>query len=113
VARLQAWGVSGHGCVEPVVRWASFPACVGFEVGAMHGRGAQISESRRDRLPWAAVALDGAVAFTPIRRLAIVVGVGIHVPVVRPRFSIDGLGRVHEPAPVTGSVRGGLEFRFP
>jgi hypothetical protein len=35
------------------------------------------------------------------------------LPVLRPSFVVDGIGVVHEAAPVAASGQLGLEFRFP
>lgn len=86
--------------------------CVGVEAGAAFGRGVGLSSPTDAAAPW--VALDGALraSWVPWPFLAFLLEVQALVPVVRPVFTVAGLGVLARPEPVGGALRLGLELRF-
>jgi len=85
----------------------------GLEAGAVLGTGLGISDPRSNAAPWVAVEAAARVAWTPLRDLALFLEIEALVPVVRPVFSVAGLGVLYRPEPIDGAVRIGVEVRTP
>jgi hypothetical protein len=109
---VQAWTVSPRVCPLGTVKSIEIFGCIGPELGAMRADPVRISHPRTQRVPWITTAASVGVRWVPVPRVAVGVAVEGWVGIVRPRFSIDGLGVVHT-ARVAG-VRGtiDLEVRF-
>ncbi|MBL4684635.1 MAG: hypothetical protein JKY37_08615 [Nannocystaceae bacterium] len=105
----------GHlrGCGRLGVRKFEFPLCTGVELGALRGKGVGLGTSREDRVLWAGLLLDGGLAWSPVRWIALRALAGIVVPVAKYRFRISGVDDVHVAAPVGLRVGIGAEARFP
>lgn len=86
--------------------------CLGVEAGAAFGRGVGLSSPTDAAAPW--VALEGALRtfWVPWPFLAFLLELQALVPVVRPVFTVAGLGVLARPEPVGGALRLGLELRF-
>ncbi|MCA9706129.1 MAG: hypothetical protein KDK70_09800, partial [Myxococcales bacterium] len=106
LGHLRGCGRLGRGSLE-------VPLCAGLELGALRGQGVGIDVPREDRLPWVAVGADAGLAWSPVRRFALLARVGAAVPLLRQSFEINGLGVVHEPSIV--GLRAALfaELRMP
>jgi hypothetical protein len=106
--------VSGvaQGCFLPLIARIELGGCIGAGVDGMgadafgpiaraHGSGA-----------WTVVAGEGNMGFSVLPWLAIRGGIGVHVPLTRPSFVIQGLGQVHRPSSLSGRQSLTLEVRF-
>lgn len=111
-ARFAAWSIGARGCGVPARARLEFPLCIAAEGGALEGagRGATVNPTRTRR-PWFALAAGPGLAFAPIPRIALLVGVDAVVPLWRAQFLVGGV-EIHRPRPV--GVRGvvGLEIRL-
>lgn len=85
----------------------------GVEVGAALGRAVGISDPRDAASPWVALEAAIGLAWVPWPVIALVLEVEAMVPLVRPVFTVTGIGVLYRPEPVAGGLRIGLEFRFP
>lgn len=87
-------------------------ACVGLEAGAAFGHGVGLSRPTDAAAPW--VAIEGGLRATwvPLPFLAFLLEIQALVPVVRPVFSVAGLGVLYRPEPVSGALQLGVELRF-
>lgn len=99
-------------CPVVVLQPVEIPVCAGFELGSMHGRGVGISDPAEARLLWAAFSAGPGLVWMPVRRVGLWLDAALVVPVSRPVFSAEGLGRVHQPAPAAFSGMLGVEVRF-
>jgi hypothetical protein len=90
-----------------------FPLTAGLEAGQLVIRPRILVPPPGQQVTWAALLLTPAAAWVPVRWLAIVLRAGATVSFVRPEFAIEGLGRVHAPAPVGFRATLGFEVRFP
>jgi len=110
--RVGLGALAVRGCGVPAWRTLEFPLCAAIEAGALQGRGVgeTVDPSSAHR-PWVAVAFGPALAWLPIPRLAVVVGIDAVMPVWRARFLI-GDEQVHRPQPIGVRAGLGLEFRF-
>ncbi len=95
--------------------WGGFglDACAGVQVGVVHGRGFGIDQPATTRQPWVALTAGPRISYAPLRRLAFVLGADLLVPIVRPAFGVDGLGRLWRPLPAGFSGALGVELRLP
>jgi hypothetical protein len=98
----------------PRWQWQSLglDACAGLEAGVLHGRGFGIDEPATTRQPWLAAMLGPRLSYAPIRWLAIGLGAELLVPIVRPTFGVDNVGRLHRPLPAGFLGTLGLEGRL-
>lgn len=88
------------------------PVCAGFELGSMRGRGVGISDPAEVRLLWAAFAAGAGLVWVPVPRVGLWLDASLVVPVSRPVFSAENVGRVYQPAVVGFSGMLGAEVRF-
>lgn len=95
----------GRGSIE-------VPLCSGAELGAIYGRGVGVDAPKNERVLWAAAWLGPRVMWVLRPRLVLLGGVDLVVPLARYRFEIEGIGPVHEVAPVGGRFRLGLGVRL-
>jgi hypothetical protein len=112
-ALLQLWTIGGRGCWAPAVRKVEFPLCGGAEVGVLRGQGVGLAQARTARQVWSAVHIGAAIAYAPIRWLALWDGADGYVAMQTPRFLIDDVGLVHRGRRGGVRIHAGLEFRFP
>ena len=111
-ASLSTWAGLVRACGVPAIGRIEIAMCGGLEAGALFGRGeGDLAVARRASAPWVAARLDGGLrveAHPRVRPTLWVSGVAL---VTRPRFSIDGAGRVCCDEPVGISVGAGVEIR--
>jgi hypothetical protein len=101
------------GCARLGVATVEFPLCTGIELGALVGRSLQIEEPGADRLLWGAWLAQAGIGWSPLRRFAAHIDLGMIVPLRRYRFAVDNIGTVFEPAPVGLRFGGSVAIRFP
>lgn len=99
-------------CPVAMLQPVEIPLCAGFELGSMHGRGVGISDPAEARLLWAAFSVGAGLVWMPVRRVGLWLDAALVVPVSRPVFSAENVGRVHQPAPAAFSGMMGVEVRF-
>lgn len=86
--------------------------CVSFEAGRIQSSSAGVSSPGQGAAPWLALAAGGRLGWTFARPVALVVGLGVGVPIVHPDLVVEGLGTVHRASPVVGRAELGFEVRF-
>lgn len=103
-----------RGC--PVLRHQrsklEFPICVGFEGGALIGKGVGFPTVTEAAIAWLAIDLAPGIVWAPIRNLAIGVHVEPWVALARPRFRVEGAGTIWRSELLGFRALGGLEVRF-
>jgi hypothetical protein len=99
-------------CPVAMLRPVEIPLCAGFELGSMHGRGVGISDPAEARLLWAAFSAGAGLVWMPAQRVGLWLDTALVVPVSRPVFSAENVGRVHQPAAAAFSGMMGVEVRF-
>lgn len=99
-------------CPLVLLRPLEIPVCGGFEVGSMHGRGIGLTEPATTRLPWAAFTGGLGLVWMPSRFVGAFLDASLVVPVSRPVFVAEGVGKVFQPAPVAFAGMLGVEARF-
>jgi hypothetical protein len=99
----------------PRWQWQSIglDACAGIQAGVLHGRGIGIDEPAATRQPWLAATLGPRLTYAPIRWLAIGLGADLLVPIVRPAFGVENVGRLWRPLPAGFLGMLGVEARLP
>jgi hypothetical protein len=100
-------------CPLAVLRPVELPVCAGVEVGSMHGAGVGLDVPASKRLLWVALTASVGVIWMPSRWVGLWADAALVVPVSRPVFDADGIGRIHQPAPAAFAGTLGLEARFP
>ncbi len=112
---VRAWRLGARGCWVPSLpAGVEFPLCGGAQAGPVRGRPTgTLAAAKTTSVPWVGVDLLAAVAYFPVRWLGVSAGLEGIVPIVRPSFSFEDLGRVYRSAPVAGRLFAGLEVRFP
>lgn len=100
-------------CPLAVVRPVEIPVCAGFEVGSMHGRGVGIEQIVSTRLLWAAFTAGVGLTWMPSRWVGPWVDATLVVPVSRPVFEAENVGRIHQPKAAGFAGMLGVEARFP
>jgi hypothetical protein len=128
-ATLQSTGTNIHllagglrGCLIPLRGWIEAGGCAGFELGDLHGQGFGRSTPYYQFNPidegglWVAPTLAGRLAWRITRSFALVLDVGLVVPLRRDNFVIYNLVQaplqLHEAGPVEGRAAIGPEVRF-
>lgn len=107
------WSIGTRVCGLPSVRGVAFPLCVGAEGGLLHGSAEGVANARRASLPWFAASTRAGVRVPLTGRLSLRADLGLLIPILRPGFSIDGVGVLHRATPVVGTGGLGLEVNFP
>ena len=79
----------------------------------MRGQGEGLDVPRRAALPWLAAEVVAGLRVDVLRRLSIRADVSMLVPLLRPGFTLDGMGTLHRAAAVGGTAGAGLEVRLP
>lgn len=110
---IALWTVGARGCGVPGVGRVRVPLCAGVQAGQMVGRGERLDAPRRAALPWLAGEVVAGLRVGVHPNLALRADLSALVPVLRPGFTVDGLGTVHRAALVGGTGGLGLEARFP
>lgn len=100
-------------CPLAVRRPVEVPVCAGLELGSMRGTGTGIEEPTTTRLLWAALTASIGLVWMPSRWAGVWVDAGLQVPISRPIFAVEGVGRVFQPPPAGFAATIGVEARFP
>jgi len=110
-----------RGCFLPLRGELEAGGCAGLELGDLHGAGfgtlrspyAAFTPSSAGGL-WVAPTLQGRLAWRVAAQLALVLDLGLAVPLRRDTFVVDNLagGPLHQPAAVVGRAAFGPEIRF-
>lgn len=85
----------------------------GIEAGAALGTGVGITDPRSASAPWVALEAAAGIAWVPSPYVALFLEIEALVPVVRPVFTVAGIGVLYRPEPVGGALRLALELRIP
>jgi hypothetical protein len=101
-----------HGCFLPVLDRFELGGCLGAGVDSMTATAFGPIVASRGAGTWGVLAGEARVGFSMLPWLAVHAGFGLHVPVTRPSFVIEGVGQVHRPASVSGRQALTLEARF-
>lgn len=99
-------------CGVPATPRVSFPLCAGVEIGGMRGAGFGTPGARVRTLPWIAAEVGAAVSVGLPGPLALWLGVDGVVPLVRPGFTVAGLGELHRVPAFAVQALVGLEIRL-
>ena len=98
--------------------------CAAVEIGQLFAKGFGVSDPRRGASVWVALKGGGALVWRPFEKkykhkynnpldhLGIAARIELVVPLVRPRFIIEGIGPVHSPAALAGRGSLGIEISF-
>jgi hypothetical protein len=100
-------------CPLAVLRPIELPICAGVELGSMHGQGVGIDQTARVRLLWVALTASVGVIWMPSRWIGVWADAALVVPVSRPVFEAENVGRIHQPAAAGFAGMLGVEARFP
>ncbi len=93
-----------------LTRWSDLLAGGGFRAGQMRARPRGVPESATASPAWLEIEVGVDWRVRMWRWLWVRVGASGHVDPLRPRFEIEGLGRVHEPSWL--GVRGSMAIFF-
>jgi hypothetical protein len=86
--------------------------CAGADVALLAARGYGVTAPARAETWSLAPAIGFEPAFLLADRFRIVLPLELSFPLDRPTFTIDGLGPIFRPSPVSGRVSLGLELDF-
>ncbi len=90
------------------------PLRLGLELGVMWGHGIGVLRPRTDRLLWLAVLVGPALAWAPLRWLALWTTADVVlVPGEPPSFELRGIDVVHRAGKIGARFTFGVEVRFP
>lgn len=106
------WTLGLAGCFAPERGALAFPACAGVEAGGMRGRSRGVEEQGEATSALAAITLDAAVAYAPIRWLAVRAGLQGLVVARRPRFHVRDLETLFGAGLFGLRLTAGIEVRF-
>jgi hypothetical protein len=101
-----------RGCPGWTYHPVTLGGCAGVELGRMAAEGFGVDRTEEASLLWAAARLGGLVSVAVVGPLALRLDVGMSIPFDRPRWVLDGIGVVDQPAPVTARGETGAELRF-
>lgn len=104
--------VRARGVAAPVPN-LELAAGGGIEAGAALGTGVGISDPRSASAPWVAIEGVLGIAWVPSSFVALFLEIEALVPIVRPVFTVAGIGVLYRPEPVGGALRLALELRIP
>jgi hypothetical protein len=86
--------------------------CVGVEAGALWAHAFGVTQEGSGAGPWVAIAVGEELALPLLGQLSVVVGSALVIPVASPRFLLDEVGEVHQPAAVGGRLTVGVEVKM-
>lgn len=87
--------------------------CLGFEGGALHGRGRGATDPGSGGSGWISPKAGAFLGFALASRVWLRMTAEAIVPLVRTRFHVEGLGELYRVPPLSGRVGLGIEYRFP
>jgi hypothetical protein len=96
-------------CVLPIAGPVAFPACVGVDAGAVHGRGIDLATDRAGWSPVIGGAVETGLSWPQDRNIRLLVRARARAHALRPSFTVTGLGEVHRAGIVAGQVLVGME----
>jgi hypothetical protein len=99
-------------CVLATAGTVSFGPCAGAGITSMRGEGVGVTTPLKGEAEWGTFAADGLLRVRLSRFFALRLNGGVAVPFARPVFGVQGLGPVHQPAPVALQIGLGLELHF-
>lgn len=104
--------IGGHvaGCFTPF-RSRRIDFCGAFEVGRLAGTGTGVTNPLTGDAVWLAPALFGAARLPLFGHVLGEGRLGVAFPLNRPKFSLNDLGEVHQPAPFTVRAELGFSWR--
>lgn len=106
------WTLGAAACYVPRTgRWA-FPLCGGAEAGSMRGRSRGVQDVGDAASAFVALTVDGAVAYAPLRWLALRLGLQGVASVRRPEYHVRDLDLLFRAGPAGMRITGGIEVRF-
>jgi hypothetical protein len=113
-ADIGMWNLRVRGCGVPVVATVEFPICGALEGGQVTGRplGAG-APPETETHAWGAFSLGAAVAWSPRPFIALVLGLDLVAPFVRPRFLVPVDRELHQVGRVGLRTNVGIELRVP
>lgn len=111
-ATISLGWVAARACGVPTTARVAFPLCAGVELGGVRAVPFGIAAARARTLPWIAAELGGALVVALPGPLALWIGVDGVIPLVRPGFTIAGLGELHRVPAFAIQSLVGLEIRF-
>lgn len=114
-ARVWLGWAALRGCGVPRVgpeQRVELPLCAGLELGGMRAESFGVDQARAGTLAWLAVDAGIAVIYRFGAKLGLRLGVDGVVPLLRPGFTVAGLGELHRAAPVGVQGSLGVEVRF-
>jgi hypothetical protein len=111
-ATLSLGWVAPRVCGVPSVGRVAFPLCAGLEVGGMRAAAFGAADARTRTLAWIAPEFGGAARVELSHAFALWIGIDGVIPLVRPRFTIAGLGAIHQTPPFAFQALLGLEIRL-
>lgn len=109
---IQQGGVAARACFVPYDRALSLASCAGIEAGVARGSGVGLQRSVASTPPWVAAAVGQELSWNRGRRLGLWVALDAMFHIVRPQWSIDGLGVAARTAPVGARLVMGPSVRF-
>lgn len=87
--------------------------CAGADLGVVHGEGFGVSEPASGELAFVALRAGALLAWSLDSRWSLELAGGPVARVGRGAFVLEGMGAVHEPAPVGARLDAGVAVRFP
>lgn len=112
-ARAQLWAVAMQGCGEPRWRMLSFPSCVGLLAGAVQARGVGALPATRITTRWVAAAVEPGLVWWVGSHWGLGIRARGHAALARPELRSEPSGTIFVGSPVGGSLRVGVELRWP
>jgi hypothetical protein len=110
---VSLWTLGVRAGGVPDYRRLEFPVEGGVELGAVTGRGVGLETQTAARRLWVAGVGSAGIAFLPMDWLAVGFTLEAAVPFVRPGFSVEPVGTVHEVGPVGLRAFASAELRLP
>lgn len=108
---VQLWSVGLGLCHAFGARPAVGP-CARVEYGRMSGSGDEVRIPQSDGGVFAAAFFGLRLDVALLQPLTLCAEIAAGLPIARTLFTVEGVGHVHEPAPLLGRVRTGAELRF-
>jgi hypothetical protein len=86
--------------------------CAALEIGRLSADGFGVSTPGSGAAVWAALKGGGMLLWAPLPRLGLTARVDVAIPLLKPRFVLDGIGPVHRPSFLAGRGALGVEVLF-
>lgn len=114
-ADISMWSLRVRGCGVPTaLNVIEFPICAALEGGQVAGRPLGVgAPTDNDTQAWGAFSLGSSLTWSPRPFVALVLGVDLLVPFVRPRFVVPDGRELHQVGKVGLRSNLGIELRVP